>query len=749
MFKTFYQDREKIENKYHKKGDPNFDGYRRRDYHGYEFDESTGLSDEQLIQGLEELSIKNDKLPHPIAKAKAIEYMLNNIRIDINESDYFVGFWSRGRLIVNTTMRKWSKELFLGKLAETDELMTEHIMSGSVDIWPDYDHVVPDWESLFSLGFFGIRERARKYRLMHEKDGTMTEEMFAHFEGIEIEYTAILSVLDRLYQLSKKQTHEKAEKVSLCLQHLCEGAPTNIYEAMQLIYIYFIISDCIDLYQVRSLGHGLDNSLYPFYVNDIKNGTYTQEEIKELLAYFLIQWSAIKNIMGQPFYIGGTLKNGESAVNQLTYDILDVYDELGIYDPKIQVKVNYNSPDKYIFKVLDMIRRGHNSLVFCCEPGMKKAVMSYGATEEEARTMDIRGCYETGVRANEVATGTGYVNAVKAVEYALTNGLDKRIKKQIGIKTGELKDFKTFDDFYYAVIKQWTHLIENTIKMANAYEPYLSWVNPSSMYSATIEGSLKKGVDAYQCGVKFNNSTILNCAFANLVNSLMAIKEFVYDKKETTLREIVEALDNDWVNYEQLQIKILKSPHKYGNNDKETDVYAVALARYFANRVNNRPNARGGVYKAIMHSSYQFVWQGEKTLATPDGRKAGMELSKNGTPAPGTDKRGVTALIASIAKINPSLYPESFGLDIMLHPSVTQGEDGMIAMKAILDIYMKNDGMSIQFNVFNTEMLRDAQKHPENYKTLQVRVCGWNSYWNDLSKKEQDAYILRSENIQN
>lgn len=171
------------------------------------------------------------------------------------------------------------------------------------------------------------------------------------------------------------------------------------------------------------------------------------------------------------------------------------------------------------------------------------------------------------------------------------------------------------------------------------------------------------------------------------------------------------------------------------------------MARYFANKVNNRPNIRGGVYKAIMHSAMQFVWQGKKTLATPDGRKAGEELSKNASPVPGMDRKGVTALIHSVVKLNPTLYPESFCVDLMLHPSAVEGDDGLAAMKALLDVYLENNGMSIQINVFDTAVLKEAQKNPDKYKNLQVRVCGWNVLWNNLSRAEQDAYIYRTENI--
>ena len=172
------------------------------------------------------------------------------------------------------------------------------------------------------------------------------------------------------------------------------------------------------------------------------------------------------------------------------------------------------------------------------------------------------------------------------------------------------------------------------------------------------------------------------------------------------------------------------------------------MASYFSNKVNNTPNSRGGVYKAIFHSARAFVTQGEKTGALPDGRRAGEELSKNASAVPGMDKKGVTALVESAIKLVPSDYHESFCLDVMLHPSAVDGENGFNVFKGILMTYLKKGGQSIQFYIFNTENLRDAQKNPEKYKNLQVRVCGWNTLWNNMDRKEQDAYILRAENIQ-
>ncbi len=746
MFRTFDEDRKYIERKYH---DPEaeFDPYSRMKYHGEGYDAESGLDDAGILEGLEKLKPALAGLPHPVAKAKAIAYVLKNERLYLSEHDYFTGLYSLNRLADSVTFSVWRDEIrdrLDPVLHQTD---IDFNGSGAVAIWPDYDHVVPDWASLMKLGFPGILERAREYRKKRLETTGLTAEQEAYFDGIELEYEAVLDVIERLYKGALTKTHAKAGKLAACLKQLHDGAPTNIYEAMQLIFLYFIISESIDHYQVRSLGNGLDNTLYPFYKNDLENGTFTREEIREFLAYFLMQWSAIGNYWGQPFYLGGTEEDGSTRINDLSYDILEVYDALGIYNPKIQIKYNKNIPERFLRHVLDMIRRGQNCFVFCCEPGMIKAVMSYGGTYEEGLHMDIRGCYETGVRANEVCTGSGYVNGPKAVEYAFTDGFDHGYGKQIGVHTGEPVSFATFEDFYNAVLTQWSHLIEKSVQITDDYERFFSYVNPSSMYSATVETSLSRAYDGYQGGVKFNNCAILNCGFASLVDSVMAVKKFVYDTKTATITEMRDAVLKDWKGHERLRARVLNSPYKYGNNHAETDLYAEMLARYFANKVNNRPNARGGVYKAIMHTAMQFVWEGEKTLATPDGRKAGQEISKNGSPVPGMDRNGVTALIHSAVRLNPSLYPESFCVDLMLHPSAVEGEDGLTVMKALLDVYMENNGMSIQINVFNADLLRDAQEHPDKYRNLQVRVCGWNVLWNNLSRAEQDAYILRAENI--
>lgn len=737
-------DRKYIENKYHDTNKP-FNPFRRMQYHGYEYP-NNGLSDSEIISGLKEYIKNFENLSRTIIKARAIEFVLKNTKIDVNEHDYFIGINSWDRLAEKVTYDRWIRELF-ATIPEMNTVMQDYVSSEVMHVVPDFDHVIPDWNALLELGFTGIIERVKKYKKLHEQNGTFSKESLALFDAMIIEYTAIIDFIKRLYNFAKEQKHQKAKAVADCLYRLSVGAPQNFYDALQMIYIYFMISESVDSYQVRSLGHGLDSTLYPFYKRDLENGTFTKDEMKNLLSYFLMQWTGIGNYFGQPMYLGGTDIDGKTKVNELSYLILDLYSELGIFNPKVQIKVNYNTPKDFLFKAFNMIRNGQPCFVFCCEKGFIKAMTEYGVPLEEAVNFDIAGCYESRVRANEASTGCSTFNMVKPVLYVMRRGVDEQLKRKVGVDTGDISELKTFEDFYQAYIKQCDYLMETSLNLIEKFEKCLSHVNPSSLYSATIENSLIKGVDAYQSGTKYNNSCFGISGFASAVDGLMAIKKFVYEDKIISLEELVLVLDNDWVGYEKLRLKIKNGKYKYGNGEPETDEFAKTLLDRVYTYINNRPNARGGVYKTEMHSALHFVRQGKLTGATPDGRSAGEELSKNASPSVGMDKEGVTALIKSALNLKPYKHHEGFCLDVMLHPSSINGDEGLEVMYSLLMTYLDGDGMSLQFNVFDENTLLDAQKNPDKYKNLQVRVCGWNVLWNNLSKEEQGAYIERSKNI--
>lgn len=740
-------DKEFIEVKYHLL-DGSFKPYNRFACMGYRCAPETGRAPEEIKSMLEGLYADTRELPHSLVKAKGFEIVLDNARAEYNPHDYFPCAEIYTDSLWNSLAAKWYDELIASD-AEGEQIRNDFEKSGTSSIWLDTSHFVPNWLYIMEYGIPGIIENARKYRRENEAKAPLNDEQKAFFDSIDIEFGAMLRFIKRLSVSARALEGERAVLVADSLERLCNGAPQNTLDALELMYLFFLFSEGIEGFQARSLGNGLDRTLYPFYKNDIESGTFTRDEIKVFLAYFMFQFTSIGHPNGHPFYIGGTEPDGTCRVSDLTYDILEVYEALDIFNPKIQVKINTNTPPEFIERVLSIIRSGKSSFLFCCQPGMVKALMgTYGATYEEALDADISGCNEMHIRGNEASLISALVNAAKAVVYTITNGFDRVTGKRLGLETGDFTSFTCFDEFYEAFTKQLRHIVDTSISVSLVQEALLDKVNPAVMISGTNERSMKKMLDGYSFGVKYTNSAILLCSFASAVNSVLAVKELVYDKKLATAAELREALNCNWEGYEPLRRMAKGCKHKYGRGDEVADQYAAAIFNSFCTYTSGRKNSRGGVYKVGVASTLDYMAQGKRTGATPDGRKMGEELSKNTQPVVGTETGGVTGFINSALKLQLWMFSEALVLDVMLHPSAVSGEEGLEAMRALIESYMERGGISIQFNIFSTEMLRDAQENPEKYKNLQVRVTGWNSLWNDMSQAEQEAYITRAESLE-
>ena len=737
LFDLRPHDRFYIENKYHRTDEP-FDGFDRMAYHGYEYDPSTGMTDEEIHAGLAVLVSGLEGQSHSVMKAKAVEYVLDHTRIDVNEHDYFPGLYSWGRLIDRHTVNRWHGEAIEKAAAELDsQLLFDLPNSGAASYSLDFDHTVPDYDSMMELGFAGILSRAEDSFAALEQPTDAQKDFFA---AVQIEYRAVLRFVERLYQYAITRDFPKGDTIAAGLKQLCIGAPRNTYEALLMMYLYYMISESVEHYQVRSLGYGLDSTLLPFYERDLENGV-PKEEIATYIAYFLMQFSAMGNYWGQPMYLGGTGK-----VNDLTHLILDVYDELGIYNPKIQIKVNRNTPKDFVCKALDMVRHGAGNMVFCNEDTITKALMRQGATYEKAVDSVIKGCYEYTTKAGTICISFSTFNVLKAVALVFSNGIDKRSGKRVSIDTGDVTTFSSFEDFYTAFRRQMESIVGTMTTCLGALEKQIGDINPSILYSATIPSCVKAMTHATAGGSKTVSSMWLN-GLGSAVDALMAVYELVYETKVTTLAELKDALDHNWAGYEKLRLKALACKHKYGNGDPMADHYANAIHQHFSSRFSGLKNSMGGNYEYEIHSARAFITQGAFTEATADGRRDWEETSKNASPTQGMDKQGITALIRSATAMDLSLADSGACLDAMLHPSAVQGEEGLEAFYGVLMTYIQKGGASIHFNIFSEEMLLDAQKYPENYKNLQVRVCGWNVLWNNMPKSEQDAYILRARNI--
>ena len=725
------QDYNVIKNKYHKTDEP-FDSIHRMAYHGWDCDSSTGLDDKQMQEGLIELTGRTVETSHAVIKAQAFAYVLDNACIGLDEHDYFFCFYNWSRAIKETTIERWHSEVSKKLSTETIEYLHLKKRNGAINCWLDYDHSIPDWELLLRLGFVGVKKYAQDYRRKLEHKGDLTQKQKDFFYSIQIEYDAIIRLLVRVADYASTQLFTKARKIEKSFRNLSVGRPKTYFDALQMIYIYFMLCESVDSYQVRSLGQGLDDTLYPFYCADLKDGRATEEEIRDYTAYFFMQFSAIGNYWGQPFYLGGIHFDGSTKINQLSYLLLDVYNELGVCNPKIQIKYDSATPENLMKKVLNMIRHGNSSLVVICADNVLRHFADRGIPYERAYDFDIAGCYEFRSRNREMTTAPFYLNILQPVSEVLDEE--------------NLAELSNYEDFEAAYFKHLQNTVEGTIHAVNEMEQYLEYINPSVMLSATIKTALEKGEDAFFKGMDYNTTAIVINATASAVDALMVVRELVYEKHMFTILEIKKAMDANWVGYERLRLAVERCTCRYGNKNKVADDCTRRIADYLVS-FQGIPNSRGGYYKITIHSARQFIDMGKIMKATPDGRYAGDETSKNASPTAGKDKNGVTSLIASAANMRLAQFTEGGCLDVMLHPSAVDGDNGWKIMKALIEVYAQNDGSAIQFNICNVETLRAAQKTPGKYQNLQIRVCGWNVLFCNMAKSEQDQYILRAESL--
>ena len=697
----------------------------------------SGVSPEELERMYQQLLGDMDGMPRNIIKAKTFELILRHSRIAVIPEDIFQNHIQEGSKwggIMATQRFAWEQAIRETALRDDFLAVQDAQQAGAYAASSDFGHTSPNSQLLLDIGFKGLLDRVEQYAAAEN----LTQKQRDFYESCKITLQAILRFTEKL----AKATASVNQENSAALHNIAAGKPGNIYEAMQLLIIYFFLHENVAATRVRTLGR-LDVLLYPFYNADIASGTFTKAEIKEMLKFFFHKFWAAKIPFDLPLCLGGIDENGQEVTNELTYLLVETYNELDIHSPKIHIRVSDKTPESFVKLVLKCIRGGNSSFVFVNDNTVIKSLTDVGIGEKDAKNYVPIGCYEPAVWGKEIGcTGNGGVNLAKAVEFAVTGGVDFNSGKQISVKTGEIE---TYEDFISVVKTHIKFMIESGMDYIRKIEKHYGEIGPDPLLSAMYDQSAETGIDVFEGGAEYNNSSMYFYFIASLVDSLCAVKRLVFKDKRVTFPELRQILKNNWDGHEKLRLIAKNIPEKYGNHDPEADALTKELATFCANLVNNQPNGRGGVFKASLFSIDYFVSYGRKTMATPDGRFAGEVLSKNLCATVGRDKQGVTALIHSATQFDHSLFPNGTVLDIVLHPSAVNGEDGLQAFYTLLKTYIAKGGLALHGNVFNPEDLKKAQKDPEKYKNLQVRVCGWNAYFVNLSKAEQDCFIRQAE----
>lgn len=694
----------------------------------------SGVSPEELKLKLEAIMQNKEGLPKNIMKAKTFDVILRYSRIAIDKDDIFQDKLF-GRGMIATQRGIWEDKIVKEKLSDMYSEVSSAYECGAYSAESDFGHVSPNSKLLLEVGFTGILDRMNEY----SQKPKPTQKQKDFYESCKIYLKAILHFVERLALAIEPYN----KKNSTALRNIANSKPANFYEAMQILIIYFFLHEYIGGTRVRTLGR-IDALLYPFYKRDLENGTFTQEEIKEMIKYFFNKFWTAKVPFDLPICLGGIDEDEHEVTNELSYLLVETYNELDIYSPKIHIRVSDKTPERFVKLVLKCIRGGNSSFVFINDNIVVKGLINAGIDEKDAKNYVPIGCYEPAVWGKEIGcTGNGGVNLAKAVEFAVTDGADLRTGKQISIHTGEIR---TYEEFLLAVKAHLKFMVEGAMNYICQIEKYYGEIGPDPLLSAMYDNSAETGVDVFEGGAAYNNTSYGFYFIASLVDSVCAVKKLVFEDKRVTFTRLCEILKNNWEGNEALRLVAKNMSEKYGNNNPVADAITKELTEYCASLVNNKPNSRGGVFKASLFCIDYFVYYGSKTMATPDGRFAGEVLSKNLCATVGQDKNGITALINSTTKINHALFPNGIVLDVILHPSVVSGNDGLDAFYALLKTYLQKGGMALHGNVFHLEDLKKAQKDPEKYRNLQVRVCGWNAYFVNLSKVEQACFIKQAEN---
>lgn len=567
---------------------------------------------------------------------------------------------------------------------------------------------------------------------------------------------------DRLEQLAFTEINairkkELEEMITIC-QRVPAYAPCSFHEALQ--YYWFVHLGVItELNPWDSFNPGrLDQHLYPFYKKGLEDGSLTREKAIELLQAF---WIKFNNHPAPPkvgvtaqesntytdfalINLGGVKPDGSDAVNELTYIILDVIEEMRLLQPSSMIQLSKKNPDRFLHKALKIVKTGFGQPSVFNTDAIVQELIRQGKAVEDARRGGASGCVESGAFGTECYILTGYFNIPKVLEITLNNGIDPITGKQLGISTGDPSNFDTFDVLFGAFSRQMAYFTGIKIKGSNIIEKVFANYMPAPFLSLLIDDCITNGKDYNAGGARYNTSYIQGVGLGSITDSLTALQYHVFDRKTVSMERMLTALKANFEGFADLHHALVYTTPKYGNDHDYADANLVKVFGLYYDAINGRPTPRGGTYRVNLLPTTCHVYFGSKINALPDGRRAQEPLSEGISPVQGADRNGPTSAIKSAAKID-HIRTGGTLLNQKFAPSFFKDDDSIAKLGYLVRSYFNLDGHHIQFNVVSADTLRDAQKRPEKYRDLIVRVAGYSDYFNDLGEDLQNEIIHRTE----
>lgn len=554
------------------------------------------------------------------------------------------------------------------------------------------------------------------------------------------------------------QRRAELERIAEVCRWVPAHAPRNFWEALQA-YWFVHLGVVTELNTWDSFCPGrFDQHLDPFYQRDLAQGAITREQAKELLECL---WVKFNNQPAPPkvgvtaaesgtytdfanINNGGLKVDGSDGVNDVTYLILDVIDEMHLLQPSSNIQLSRKNPDRFLRRALDIVRQGWGQPSIFNADMVVEELLRQGKSLADARCGGTSGCVETGAFGREAYILTGYFNLPKVLEITLNNGVDPRTGKRIGLSTGDPRGFTSFEDVFHAFERQLRHFVDIKIRGNNVIERMYADTMPAPFLSLVVDDCIANGRDYNDGGPRYNSTYIMGVAPGTCTDCLAAIKTHVFDERRITMGELLQALAADFSGYEHLRLLLWNRSPKFGNDDDRADDLLRRVFDLFYDSINGRPNTKGGSYRVNYLSTTCHVYFGSVTGATPDGRRAWQPHSDGISPAQGADRFGPTAVLRSAAKMDHARTGGTL-LNQKFTPDLLSTDEGMTKLAQLVRSYFRLDGHHIQFNVVTAATLRKAQANPEQYRDLIVRVAGYSDYFCDLTRALQDEIIARTE----
>lgn len=747
-----------------------------------------------------------EELPAPLRRARAFANLMEHQTICINEHELIVG--ERGpspkatptypelccHSLDDLTLLDTREKIRFAVAQETKDIyrrqiipfwhgksMRERIFSSMNDDWKEAyragiftefmeqrapGHTVLDGK-LFRKGLLGLKaETETAFKALERSADPLAQAKRIELEAMALSARAVITLALRYAEkadMLASAASDEARRAELReIARVCRcvpaHAPESFHEALQAYwFVHLGVISELNPWDAFNPGR-LDQHLLPFYRRGISDGSLTREAAKELLECF---WVKFNNQPAPPkvgvtaeesstytdfanINTGGLTRDGQDGVNEVSYLVLEVIDEMRLVQPSSNIQLSRQSPEAFLSAAARIIRKGWGQpSVFNADEVIEEMVRA-GKAIEDAREGGTSGCVETGAFGKEAYILTGYFNLPKILELVLHNGLDPRTGKQLAPATGDATRFRSFDELMAAFRSMVEHFVEVKVRGNNVIERLYAEHMPVPFLSLLIDDCIARGTDYNAGGARYNTSYIQGVGMGSVTDSLSALRVHVFLEKAITMAELLRVLEADFHGYEKTRLLLVNKTPRYGNDDDRADDIMRAVFEIYHHAVDGRPNTRGGTYRINLLPTTCHIYFGSVTGATPEGRMAGTPLSEGISPVQGADQFGPTAVLRSAGKMDHVRTGGTL-LNQKFTPHLLDGEKGIDCLGSLIRSYFRMGGHHIQFNVVDAATLRDAQSHPEQYRDLIVRVAGYSDYFCDLGRSLQDEIITRTE----